>query len=402
MNVLIYAKWFFPVPGGTQTVVRDLATGIGRRRFVRDNHLIRVVVVTETIAGAGEIDSYPFEVVRCPRLFRLLSLIRRADVVHLAGPAFLPLIAALALRKPIVVEHHGFQTVCPNGLLFFEPARSECPGHFMAKRYRECFRCNRVSAGSMRSALLLLLTPVRRWLSNRVCANITPTRWLANILKLRRSVPIPHGVAEAAEASTGASASSFAFQGRLVTSKGIEVLLSAVRILNAEGLQFCLKIIGDGPELAVLKSRMAELGGRVRFLGHIPEQELSGALSDVGTVIMPSLGGEVFGLVAAENMARGKLLIASRVGALQEVVGETGFMFETGNAEELASRMREALENPARTRRLSETARKRAVDVFSQSAMIDRHVALYTEILNGNSEFQLLADSSQDFICPNS
>jgi hypothetical protein len=42
-------------------------------------------------------------------------LIRRANVVHLAGPALLPLLLARLFRKPVVVEHHGYQAICPNG-----------------------------------------------------------------------------------------------------------------------------------------------------------------------------------------------------------------------------------------------------------------------------------------------
>lgn len=379
MNVLIYTKWFFPVPGGTQTVVRDLADGISKRRFADENGgTLRVVVVTETNAGAVEQDSYPFQVVRCPSFLQLFKLMRKADVIHLAGPVFLPLITGLFLRKPVVIEHHGFQTVCPNGLLFFEPKGSECPGHFMARKYRNCFECNRVTSGAVKSVSLLLTTPLRRWLSNRVRANIAPTQWLAGILKLRRTVTIPHGIPGHARIDEAVSSSTFAFQGRLVTSKGIEVLLSAAKLLAAEGLQFRIKMIGDGPELNALRSRTADLNGRVEFLGHIPEQELESALSDVSTVIMPSLGGEVFGLVAAENMARGKLLIVSRLGALEEVVGDSGVVFETGNAEELASRMRQVLANPERTRKVAAAARERA-KTFDQGTMVGDHISLYKE-----------------------
>jgi glycosyltransferase involved in cell wall biosynthesis len=380
MNVLIYTKWFFPVPGGTQTVVRDLANGISNSQFPDENaDKIRVVVVTETKAETGKPDSYSFEVVRRPPFFQLLMLMRKADVIHLAGPVFLPLICGLVLRKPVVIEHHGFQSACPNGLLFYEPQQTECPGHFMAKRYRHCFECNRVSSGPIKSALLLLATPVRRWLSNRVRANITPTQWLAAVLSLKRNVTIPHGVAKHGLVSTTASSSTFAFQGRLVTSKGIEVLLSAAKLLAAEGCQFRVRVIGDGPELELLKSRIFDLNGRVEFLGHLPERELENALSDVGAVIMPSLGGEVFGLVAAENMARGKLLIVSRIGALEEVVGETGFAFETGNPQDLAGRMREAMANPERTRALGEAARLRS-GIFDPATMVHRHILLYREV----------------------
>lgn len=400
MNVLIYTKWFFPVPGGVQTVVRDLANGFSNRPFPGECGNIRVVVVTETNAETGARDSYPFGVVRRPGFLHLLKLMRKADIVHLAGPVFVPLMMGLALRKPVVIEHHGFQSACPNGLLFYEPAQNECPGHFMAKRYRHCFECNRVTSGPLKSALLLCATRVRRWLSNRAHANIAPTHWLAGILKLNRTVTIRHGVAERASVNAVVSSPAFAFQGRLVTSKGVATLLSAAKLLSAEGQQFQIKIIGDGPELDALKSRAAGLNGRVQFLGHVAEAELENALVDVSTVIMPSLGGEVFGLVAAENMARGKFLIVSRIGALEEVIGETGFGFETGNAEELASRLREVLANPERVRVLGEAARERARRVFTGARMVEEHVALYKDICRRN-RVRRSADSER-LACPNS
>jgi glycosyltransferase involved in cell wall biosynthesis len=381
MNVLMYTKWFFPVPGGVQTVVRDLAAGLSHWQSpdgTRDP--IRVVVVTETESTSGMRDSYPFEVIRRPSLLQLIKLIRGADVIHLAGPVALPLMLALALRKSVLVEHHGFQTACPNGLLFLESTQNQCPGHFMARRYRRCFECNRTAVGSAKSLLWLIETPLRRWLSNRARINVTPTAWLAEVLKLNRTVTVPHGVTASASGKFVSSNKIFAFQGRLVTSKGIQVLLSAARRLSAGGQKFRIKIIGDGPELPALRLLAADLGTGIEFLGHVSEEKLEDALSDVGTVIMPSLGGEVFGLVAAENMARGKLVIVSSIGALKEVVGQTGLVFEVGDADELTSHMRRVLESPPLAGSVGSAARIRAADFFCGARMIERHAALYRRL----------------------
>jgi glycosyltransferase involved in cell wall biosynthesis len=378
MNILIYTKWFFPIPGGVQTVVRDLADGLSRWPCSDGNSgRVRVSVVTRTKLEDGQKQLYPFQLIRSPSLFEFVRLVRKADVVHLAGPSFLPLILGLVLRRPMVLEHHGFQVACPNGLLFFEPTQSQCPGHFMAGRYEKCFQCNRTAVGAIRSVVLLVATPIRRWLSSRARINVTPTEWLQGVIKLKRMVSVPHGVREQKLGKAISSNTAFAFQGRLVTSKGIQVLLSAAKRLHSEGRQFRIKIIGDGPELAVLQSQAADLGGQIEFWGHVPEEGLDNALCDVGTIIMPSIAGEVFGLVAAENMARGKLMIVSNVGALKEVVGQTGMIFEVGNADQLASCMREVLTNPERARSLREAGRIRAEEMFGRARMVERHMTLY-------------------------
>ena len=104
----------------------------------------------------------------------------------------------------------------------------------------------------------------------------------------------------------------------MVSTKGVSLLIEAAEQLQKQGCQFRLKIIGDGPEFARLKSSAAQLGDRVEFLGHVPAAQLDDALSDAATIVMPSLSGEVFGLVASENMLRGKLLIVSDLGSLRK------------------------------------------------------------------------------------
>lgn len=399
MNILIYSKWFFPVPGGVQAVVRDLADGLSKYPSDEPGDDVRVSVVTGTKVGDEDKQLYPFQLVRSPGLFEFVRLMQKADVVHLAGPAFLPLILGLALRKSVVIEHHGFQVACPNGLLFFEPTRSQCPGHFMAGRYGKCFQCNKIAIGPTKSFFSLLATPLRRWLSNRARINVTPTKWLEGVIKLRQMVSIPHGVREQKAAKATLSSTTFAFQGRLVTSKGVRVLLSAAKRLRSEGREFRIKIIGDGPELAALRSEAADLNGQIEFLGHVPEQELDNVLSDVGTVVMPSIGGEVFGLVAAENMARGKLVVVSSLGALEEVVGQTGMVFDVGNADELASCMRKVLTNPEGARLLGEAGQIRVGEMFGGARMIEGHMTLYRQLVRRRDQGPHLATDSGEHAC---
>jgi hypothetical protein len=122
------------------------------------NRVVTVTVITQTPAAGFDDALLPFRVVRHPGLRMLWRLLNKADVVHLAGPVLLPLALCFFQRKPVIVEHHGYQAVCPNGLLFHEPTKSACPGHFMARRYQRCLCCNAVMVGWPRSLLRLLLT----------------------------------------------------------------------------------------------------------------------------------------------------------------------------------------------------------------------------------------------------
>src|SRR5215471_11674616 len=101
-----------------------LAQGFASRKHAGG---VECTVVTETPAGGASDSDFQFRVVRKPSLMQLAYLLWRSDLIHLAGPALRPLLLSCLLRKKVVVEHHGFQALCPNGLLFHEPTRTACP-----------------------------------------------------------------------------------------------------------------------------------------------------------------------------------------------------------------------------------------------------------------------------------
>ncbi len=291
MKILIYTHAFAPQVGGVETVVMLLAQGLasvdGSRGAPRG-----VTVVTPIAPGDFDDTRLPFRVVRRPSLGQLLQLIRAADVVHLAGPALLPLLLGRLARKPVVVEHHGFQAICPNGQFVYEPKQTLCPGYFMARRYAECLRCN-AKMGRMASFKAWLLTFPRRWLCRgSAVVNIAPTKWLDTLLQLPRTTTIHHGVPDPRPSPVAAVPSrplSFAFLGRLVSAKGPQVLLEAAAGLRARGAAFRLKVIGEGPERPNLEAQVTALGIRdsVSFLGYLPPDRLERELGDVAAVILP-------------------------------------------------------------------------------------------------------------------
>jgi glycogen synthase len=384
MKLLIYSHFFAPSVGGVETLVLSLARGLAGLRTPSGDPEFEITLATQTQVEKFEDGSLPFRVVRQPNLIQVWDLIRASDVVHVAGPALAPMILGLLARKPVVVEHHGFQTICPNGQLLIEPAGTPCPGHFMAGRHGECLRCNS-GQGWMASRKLWLLTFARRFLCRHVSSNITPTAWLGGLVQLPRVVAIPHGLEFiAAPVACPASASHspvIAFQGRLVTTKGVAILFDAARILLAQNCTFELLVIGDGPERASLErlSQSAPLAGHVRFAGRLLSAELDAALGRASVVVVPSLGGEVFGLVVAENMLRGLPVITSDLGAFVEVLGKGGLTFRTADAAALAQELRRILDDPALAARLATIARQRALEYCDFRQMLESHARVYRQ-----------------------
>lgn len=354
------------------------------RGLAVDPRVSELILVTQSAQNGMNDCELPFRVVRGPGFFELFALLRAADVVHLAGPAFLPLFLALCLRKPTALEHHGFQAICPNGQLFYEPTESPCPGHFMAGRHAACLKCN-AKSGRLSSLRAWLLTFPRRRLCNTATVNIVPTEWLSTQLKLRRYTAIHHGatVPSATPRKIPARNIRFAYQGRLVTTKGVRVILEACYRLKSSGLPFELLIIGDGPNRGTLETlaRKLDIETIVRFLGYLSPEPLEMQMESVDAVLMPSLAGEVFGMVALENMLRGKMVVVSDIGALTEVVGDAGLACATGDAGSWAECMERIVRDPAMCAKYGSRARDRALRMFSTEQMVAKHADSYERIL---------------------
>ena len=396
MKLLLYSHFFAPSVGGVETIVLSLACGLAGLRDSNGAPQFEITLVTQTPAEQYDDGANPFRTIRRPGFVQLWQLIQKSDVVHVAGPAIAPLLLGLLARKPLVVEHHGFQTICPNGQLLIEPAGAPCPGHFMAGRQTECFRCNSAQ-GWLASYKLWVLTFLRRFLCKRAAANITPTQWLGGLLHLPQVAAIPHGL-EVIEAVSRpelrAATPVIAFQGRLVTTKGVRLLFEAARILHEQNRSFELLIVGDGPERASLEqfARESQLGAQVRFAGRLHGAQLDAALSRASAVVVPSLGGEVFGLVVAENMLRALPVVASNLGAFTEVLGDAGLTFRTGDATALAASLSRLLDDPAFAAGLGRHARERALNFCNRARMLESHASVYRKISKSPQSLPIPAD----------
>jgi len=375
MKVLIYSHTFAPHIGGVETIVMVLARGLATCGGTAP---MEVTLVTSTRKDKFDDSTLPFPVVRRPRFKQLRELIRRSDVVSMAGPALLPMLLSALSHKPFVVEHHGFQTICPNGQLLENPRGNPCPGHFMAHRHLLCLRCN-AAEGSWKSLRMWFLTFIRRWMARRAAANLMPTDWLGTQLKLPHPITIHHGLTapSSAEVKLGPGEMPvFFFLGRLVSTKGVHILLEAAQRLCAQGVSFQFRIAGDGPERGQLTAQVISTGleALVKFLGPLSEEAIAREMQRATAVLMPSLGGEVFGLVALESMASGCPPVVSDLGALHEVVGDAGLTFPPGDGSGLAICLRRLIEEPGLVVELSRRSRDRAREVFSKERMIESHM----------------------------
>lgn len=121
--------------------------------------------------------------------------------------------------------------------------------------------------------------------------------------------------------------------------KGIPFLLQALAQIKQRRQDFCLDIVGDGPNRAEYEAMVADLGleGYVAFHGLQPKQEVARFMRCCDFFVLPSLW-ETFGVVLVESMASGKPVVATDVGAVSELVnGEVGLLVTSADADALGN-----------------------------------------------------------------
>jgi glycosyltransferase involved in cell wall biosynthesis len=292
-------------------------------------------------------------------------------------------------RKPVVLEHHGYQSTCPNGLLIHEPERSVCPGYYLQGRHLECLKCQSKEMPSWKAAIHLLMMGPRYLLSRSVAANISITNHVLERQSLPRSTAIYYGIEDSAPLSSEtyvrrSGKLSFAYLGRLVAEKGIPIFLESVRLLKEEGFVFDIKLVGEGPQRAEIERLIQEkqIQDSVTITGFLTGNALHEMMQRVAVVVMPSVWEETAGLAAIEQMMRGRLVIASKIGGLAEVVGEAGLLSPPGDPIALAECMKKVIQNPALIETFGKNARDRAATLFKRSRMVEEHARVYLHLVD--------------------
>ena len=126
----------------------------------------------------------------------------------------------------------------------------------------------------------------------------------------------------------------FLFVGRLEKLKGVQTLIELFRHYDAAELV----IAGDGTYGDQLR-RLASGVGHVRFLGRVHPNALAGLYANAIALLIPSVGFEVFGIVALEAFAQRTPVLVRDLGALPEVVEDSGGGFVFRSDEELLEAM---------------------------------------------------------------
>lgn len=204
---------------------------------------------------------------------------------------------------------------------------------------------------------------------------------------------IPNGVsaegAQPPERQAPRSPLALGMVGQVAPHKGLDVFVEALRLLRDRGVAFEARIFGRGEEsyIARLKEKIAASGleERVFWEGYVSDP--AAIYSKIDLCVIPSEFPEPFGMVAIEAGLRGVPAIATRRGALPEIVldGQTGFLAERGAADQIADAAHRLARDPELWRRMSLAAFERTARDFSIAASAQKMLALLGDGSGGGS-----------------
>ena len=320
---------------------------------------------------------------------KLLAL-ERPDIVHVHNlyPLISPsvLIPCREARIPVVMRCPNYRMTCPTSLHLRNGNICE-----LCKGGREYWclikNCRGNLLESFGYAIRNVVARKKHLFHDNVTFYLPPTEFVKHRLvdcgiREEQIVVIPNMVEMPNDPLDYSEGQYIAYTGRISPEKGIDTLLVAA---FQTGLP--VRIAGD---YLAMPGALEMAPQNVKFLGHLGPEKLHEFYQNSRFVIVPSIWHETFGLVAAEAMAHGLPVIASRMGGLPELVedGTTGFLFEAGDARDLGQKMKVLWNDPELCRRMGKKARVKAGLKYSKETYYRRLMEVYERAIDAEKEKQ--------------
>lgn len=174
------------------------------------------------------------------------------------------------------------------------------------------------------------------------------------------------------------------YVGRMLHMKGVDLLIQAMaKLPNAQ-----LRLVGTGDDFPAIQSLCKELNlsARVEWIPALNEREIPSFMSDLDALVLPSRSTpgwmEQLGRVLIEAMAVGVPVVGARSGAIAEVIGDAGLLFEEDNAVDLAKQLKQLNDDPELRMMLHQKGRQRALETYTWKNFAQQSAAFYRSILN--------------------
>lgn len=386
MRVLL-AHNYYQQSGGEDTVFAAEAAllreyGHEVVEYTEDNTRIRNMNVLS--AGVQTIWSRPTQ----QKLLRVLQE-TRPDVAHFHNTFLLISPSAYytcrKLGVPVVQVLHNYRLLCPTAT--FYRAGQVCED-CLQKSFpwpalvHKCWRASR-SQTAVAAGMLTFHRWIRTW-QEEVDIYITLSEF-ARRKFIEGGIPeekivvkpnfVHHDPGERRKLGDYAL-----FVGRLAPEKGVETLLVAWRQLN----DIPLKIVGDGPYYEQTAT-LCQPGNseNVELLGRQTNETVLALMQGARFVVLPSEWYENFPMTIVEAFACGVPVVASRLGAMTEIIEEarTGLLFNPGDPHDLVAKASWAWAHPQQMQQMGREARRRYEQKYSAAPNYKRLMDIYRQAM---------------------
>jgi len=298
------------------------------------------------------------------------------NIYHQLTPSIIPLLKKRGC-KTVMTLHDG-KLICPSYLMLNKGMIcTACNGkYFWRPVSKHC------QESRLQETLLMIEAFWHKWKGNYDLIDIfiSPSQFMAEMVS--RRIPIEkirvlqNGIDTSEYKPTFQDDGYCLYFGRLSMEKGIGTLVKAYETL-CSGMP--LYVAGTGP----LLKEFADQYPNVNFLGYKQGEELKDIIRRSAFVVVPSEWNENCSMVVLEAMALGKPVIGSRIGGIPEQVldGETGLLFEMGNAKQLSEKMSILFQDKELRARMGKAAIRRVEKEYSLENHCSRLMDIYNELL---------------------
>ena len=317
----------------------------------------------------------------------------RPDIAHIHGiahetsPSILDSIKGAGI--PIVQTLHDYKLLCPNTSFISKGAVCErCKGHrYFSAALRRCKR-DSLASSALASAELYIHKLLQIYERN-VDVFVAPSRFLQQKMLeygIQNQVQfLPNFIDIDEFVPCYEPAQHIVYAGRLVELKGVRTLLQALRELPSAHLY----IIGEGELEPALREQARQYGlEHVTFTGHLSTAELVALVQRAACMVFPSEWYENCPMTVLEAFACATPVIGARIGGTTELIDDwrTGLLFEPGNHQELATKIRFMLDHPDQAIAMGRNARRQVEANNSPGYHYQQIAALYEHLAHRSLE----------------
>jgi len=324
---------------------------------------------------------------------KLLQLIEhfKPDIAHLHNfnHQLTPSILSALKKKnvPIVMTLHDYKLVCPSYSML---NKGEVCELCKDRRFYHCMTTKCHKNSFVKSLLAMMESYLHHQVLNsyrHIKYFICPSRFIMNKMQemgLKGNfIHLPNfvNIAYLKPAETYKN-NKFVYWGRLSPEKGISTLINAFRGLSAE-----LEIIGAGPLRQEIEEELTKNNIKnVVLSGYLGGESLFNKIRDSFAAIVPSECYENNPFSILEAFALGKTVVGARIGGIPELIndGETGLLFQSGNAEDLREKITRLLNNPGAVANIGRNVRQFAEQELNSEKHYQGLINIYNQAIKNH------------------